>query len=390
MSRRAWALALGILLAVLLVALGIYLYMKAVPYTDQIDHGPSPEAQANPYLAAEHFLRKQGLTVSHANSLDILPSLEPRQNSLLLFGDRYNMTPRQIDQVMNWTRAGGRLLFVAQSLWDEKAGQSNDLLLDRVQLHQSLSKDLKDPPPDKESGDDPYPKLTRLYLENEDAPAYAGFDTAFHLEDPNNLAQAWANSAKATHMMQLNHGLGSIIVVTDADLWKTPAIGEYDNAWLLWYLTADTHVTLMYDTDHDSLWTLLLRYFPQALVALIALIALGLWHVAVRHGPVQAPAAKARRQLLEHVRASADFMLRRNGQHSLLHALQQDILRRVRHRHPGYDQLAVAEQWLVLSRLTRQPTRAISQAMSPRPKQRLSSAEFSRQVAHLQTLRNAL
>ncbi|NUU34921.1 DUF4350 domain-containing protein [Pseudomonas sp. C2B4] len=387
MSRRAWPLMLGALIAVLLAALSAWLYLKATPYPVEIDHGPSPEAHANPYLAAEHFLRKQGLSVSHANGLDILPSLEPHQRSLLLLGDRYNMTPRQIDQVMNWVRAGGRLLFVAQSLWDEKTGQSNDTLLDRVQLHQFLSKDLKDPPPDT---DDPYPKLTKLYLENEEAPAYASFDTAFHLEDPKNLAQTWANSARATHMMQLNHGHGSIIVVTDADLWKTPAIDQYDNAWLLWYLTADTSVTLLYDTEHDNLWTLLLRYFPQALVALIALIGLGFWHFGVRQGPLQEPVPKARRQLQEHLRASADFMLRRNGQHSLLQTLQQDILRRVRHRHPGYDQLGVAEQWLVLARLTGQPTRAISQAMSPRPKQRLSSAEFSRQVAHLQTLRNAL
>ncbi|HEF4757709.1 TPA: DUF4350 domain-containing protein [Pseudomonas putida] len=378
----------GALLAALLAALSIWLYFQATPYSAEIDHGPSPEAQANPYLAAEHFLRKQGLSVSHANSLDILPSLEPHQRSLLLLGDRYNMTPRQIDQLMNWTRAGGRLLFVAQSLWDEKAGQSNDLLLDRVQLHQFLSKDFKDPPAD--SNNDPYPNLTKLYLENEDAPAYASFDTAFHLEDPKNLAQSWANSAKATHMMQLEHGLGSIIVVTDADLWLTPAINRYDNAWLLWYLTADTSVTLLYDTEHDSLWMLLLRYFPQALVALIALIGLSFWHVGMRHGPLQETVPKARRQLQEHLRASADFLLRRNGQHSLLHALQQDILRRVRHRHPGYDQLGVAEQWRVLAHLTGQPTLAISQAMSLRPKQRLSSAEFSRQVAHLQTLRNAL
>ena len=387
MNRRLW-LAAGGLIAVLLGALSVYLYVKAVPYQADIDHGPSPEAQANPYLAAEHFLRKQGLDVGHANSLDVLPTLDPRQHSLLLLGDRYNMTPRQIDQVMNWTRAGGRMLFVAESLWDEKLGQSNDLLLDRVQVHQSLSKDLKDPPPDV--GNDPYPKLTKLYLEDENAPAYAGFDTAFHLEDPNNLAQSWANSAKATHMMQLNHGLGSIIVVTDADLWKTPAIDQYDNAWLLWYLTADTSVTLLFNTDHDSLLTLLLRYFPQALVALIALIGLGIWHVGVRQGPVIEAAPRARRQLQEHLRASADFILRRSGQDSLLHALQQDILRRVRRRHPGFEQLGVAEQWLVLARLSGQPTRAISQAMSPRPKQRLSSVEFSRQVAHLQTLRNAL
>ncbi|KPH02327.1 hypothetical protein AEQ67_02090 [Pseudomonas sp. RIT-PI-q] len=387
MNRQRW-LAAGVLTAVLLGALSVYLYLKATPYQAEIDHGPSPEALANPYLAAEHFLRKQGLNVSHANSLDILPTLEPHQHSLLLLGDRYNMTPRQIDQVMNWTRAGGRVLFVAQSLWDEKTGQSNDLLLDRVQLHQSLSKDLRDPPPD--ILDDPYPKLTKLYLEDENAPAYASFDTAFHLEDPKNLAQSWANSGKATHMMQLNHGLGSIIVVTDADLWKNPAITLYDNAWLLWYLTADTKVTLLFNIHYDSLLSLLLRYFPQALVALLALIGLGFWRVGVRHGPVLEPAPRARRQLQEHLRASADFMLRRKGQGNLLHALQQDILRRVRRRHPGFEQLGVAEQWLVLARLTGQPTRAISQAMSPRPKQRLSSVEFSRLVAHLQTLRNAL
>ncbi|WP_347908677.1 DUF4350 domain-containing protein [Pseudomonas grandcourensis] len=387
MSRR-WGSIAGALIAVLLAALSVYLYLKATPYQTEIDHGPSPEANANPYLAAELFLRKQGLGVGHANGLDILPSLDPHQHSLLLLGERGNMTPRQIDQVMNWTRAGGRLLFVAESLWNEKLGHSNDLLLDRVQLHQSLSKDLKDPPPG--IGDDPYPLLTKLYLEDEDAPAYAGFDTAFHLEDPKNLALAWANSARATHMMQLDHGLGSIIVVTDADLWKTPAIDRYDNAWLLWYLTADTRVTLIFNTDHDSLPTLLLRYFPQALVALFALIGLGFWHFGVRQGPLLEPTPKARRQLQEHLRASADFLLRRNGQAGLLQALQQDILRRVRRRHPGFEQLGVAEQWLVLARLTGQPTRAISQAMSPRPKQRLSSVEFSRQVAHLQTLRNAL
>lgn len=387
MSRRLW-LIVALIAGALCCVLSVWLYLKATPYQAEIDHGPAPEAQANPYLAGEHFLRKQGLTVSHANSLDVLPTLEPHQNSLLLLGERSSMSPRQVDQVLNWTRAGGRLLFVAEALWDEKLGQSDDLLLDRVQLHQLMSRDLKGPPPD--TSGEPLPKLTKLYLEDEDAPAYAGFDTAFHLEDPKNLAQAWANSGKGTHMMQLAHGLGSIIVVTDAELWKTPAIDQYDNAWLLWYLTADTHVTLLFNTEHDSLLTLLLRYFPQALVALIALIGLACWHFGVRHGPLIEPAPKARRQLQEHLRASADFMWRHSGQESLLQTLQQDILRRVRHRHPGYDQLGVAEQWLVLARLTGQPTRAISQAMSPRPKQRLSSVEFSRQVAHLQTLRNAL
>lgn len=388
MSRRTLWLLGGALIVALLGALGIYLYLKATPYQAEVDHGPSPAAQANPYLAAEMFLRERGIDVSHAESLAVLPDIDPRQHTLLMFNDRSKMTPRQVDQVLNWARAGGRLVFVAESIWDEKTGQSNDLLLDRVQLHQSFTKDLKGTPPD--AAEDPYPNLTKLYLEDEDAPAYAGFDTAFHLDDPKNLAQAWANSAKATHMMQLAFGLGTITVVTDADLWKTPAIAQHDNAWLLWYLSADTAVTLLYNTEHDGLLTLLWRYFPQAIVALLALIGLWLWHVGVRHGPLQAPAPSGRRQLMEHLRASADFILRHNGQQTLLQALQQDVLRRARHRHPGFDQLNVAEQWLVLSRLTRQPTRAISQALSPAPKRRLSSAEFCRQVAHLQALRNTL
>ncbi|WP_434578251.1 DUF4350 domain-containing protein [Pseudomonas sp. Z5-35] len=386
--RRRTGMLVGAVVAALTGALAIYLYLKAVPYQEVVEHGPSPEAQANPYLAAEHFLRKQGINVEHANSLDVLPTLEPHQRSLLLLGERSNMTPRDADQLLNWTRAGGRLLFVAEAIWDDSTSSSGDLLLDRVRLRQLLSKDLKEPDP--ELIKDPYPKLTKLYLEDEEAPAYLGFDTDFHLEDPLNLVQAWANSAQATHLMQLNHGLGTITVLTDAELWKNDQIDQYDNAWLLWYLSADTDVTLLFNTDHDNLLTLLLRYFPQALVALLALVALWFWRSAVRQGPLQQPAPKARRQLQEHLQASAAFHLRHNGQQQLLQTLQQDVLRRARQLHPGFEQQVVADQWQVLARLTRQPTRTISQALSPRPKQRLSSAEFCRQVALLQTLRNAL
>lgn len=235
MNRRQ--IALGALLAGLLATITVYLYLQATPYTETIDHGPSPEAQANPYLAAEYFLRQQGLSVTHANSLETLPPLPSRRHSLLLLGERVDMTPAQVEQVLARAHAGGRLLLVAEALWDAEAGKSADLLLDRVQVQQSLSKYLKDPPP--EAATDPYPSLTKLCLENEQAPAYASFDPQFHLEDPHNLAQAWADSALATHMMQLPYGEGLITVITvitDAELWKNSNIGRYDNAWLLWYL----------------------------------------------------------------------------------------------------------------------------------------------------------
>ncbi|MBH3420683.1 DUF4350 domain-containing protein [Pseudomonas gessardii] len=377
----------GLILACLLTAGGFYAWHRATPYDEVVDRGPSPEAQANPYLAAEHFLRQQGLAVEHAHSLERLATLPANDNSLLLLSERSNMTPRQVDQLLEWTQAGGHLLLVAEAIWDEETQDSSDLLLNRLQLRQAFSDDF-DQPPSARKGKQP--DLTRLYVDNETAPAFFSFDTDFTLIDPRHLAQFSANSAKSSHLMQLNLGRGRVTVITDSELWKTPAIGLHDNAWLLWYLTQGSGVTLLSNTDAENLLSLLLRYFPQALLALAALILLGLWRAGVRQGPIQAPSPKARRQLQEHLNASADFLLRRSGQNSLLQALQRDILRTARRRHPGFEQLDTAGQWQALERLTRQPASLISQALGPLPAKRLSSADFSRQVACLQTLRNAL
>ena len=377
----------GLLLVCLFGAGAFYAWHKAIPYEEVIDRGPSPEALANTYLAAEHFLRQQGLAVEHANSLERLNTLPSKGNSLFLLGERSNMSPRQVEQLLGWAKAGGHVLLVAEALWDEEADKSGDLLLDRLHIHQVLSDEPDEPAPARKKK---APDLTKLYVDNETKPAYFSFDTDFNLTDPRHLAQFSANSTYASHLMQLNVGEGRVTVITDSDLWKTPSIGKHDNAWLLWYLGQGTAVTLLFNSDVDDLLTLLIRYFPQALVALIALIGLALWHVGMRQGPIQAPASKARRQLQEHLNASADFLFRRNGQGTLLHALQRDILRAARRRHPGFEHLDNAEQRQVLEHLTRQPSHVISQALGPLPAKRLSKADFSRLVACLQTLRNAL
>lgn len=85
MKRYLWG-ALALLLVLILGASGYYLYRQATPYQEMVDHGPSPEARANPYLAAEMFMRARGLKVDHANGLEVLATLKPVGNSLLLLG----------------------------------------------------------------------------------------------------------------------------------------------------------------------------------------------------------------------------------------------------------------------------------------------------------------
>ncbi|MCY1283503.1 hypothetical protein D9M68_267570 [compost metagenome] len=395
--RPHFLLAAGLFLAVGLLL--TYALGRLTPYQVELKHGPAPEARSNPYLAAEHFLRQRGLQVRRADGLNVLGELPSRGQTLLLLADRGNMTPRQAERLLDWTAQGGHLLLVAERLWDEDDGKSGDLLLDRLGIRQFLTEDLEDDEPEEadepapvaeQAGEERYPQLTKLYLENDAAPAYIDFDTEYHLYDAQNRAHAWANSGEATHLLQLYHGQGLVTVLSDPWIWQNRRIGEYDNAWLLWYLTQDSAVTLLYRADRDSLAKLLGEHFAEALVALALLAILLLWAVGQRRGPLLAPHSRARRQLEEHLRGGADFRLRHGGQPALVQALQRDIQRRARRRHPGFERLDVASQWQVLGRLTRLPVNAISQAMRPLPTQRLSAPDFTRQVAHLQTLRNAL
>jgi hypothetical protein len=407
---------LGAVIVLLVGLSGIYVMSQVTPYQKVIKHGASPEVGDNPYLAAESFLKARNVTVQHADGLNVLSTLPSKGHTLLLLANREKMTPRQTDKVLAWAAKGGHVLFVAEQVWDEEKGKSDDLLLDRLGIHQLLTEDLdedteadtdqsedeeeqapaeqEEEAPSEDSAEDVdadrYPELTKLYLENEDAPAYVSFDTDYHLFDAKNQAQAWANSADATHMLQLNYGDGLITVLTDSWVWQNEGIADYDNAWLLWYLTQDTDVTLLYRADKDDLLTLLWRNFSEALVALAVLTALVLWANGRRQGPLLAPASLARRQLQEHLRGSADFLRRHSGERSLLQGLQRDIQRQARRRHPGFERLDIATQWQILGRLSRLPSSAISQAMRPLPAQRISATEFTRQVAHLQTLRNAL
>lgn len=405
MSRRVWIVVIALVLLGI-AGVGVPLLKHLEPYEEMVDQGPSPQVRANPYLAAETFLRQRGISVRVVQALDTLPDTSQQTQTLMLLDTRKRMTPAEVTRLLGWVRKGGRLLFVAEQVWDETKGRSGDLLLDQLQIHQFMARDLREQDrrreleqakpviplnaPDLEAAQTRWPELTRLYVQNENDPAYMSFDTDFHLDDPQDHAQSWANSADATHLLQMVYGEGLVTIVTDADLWKTHAIDKYDNAWLLWYLSQGSTVTLLLRTDHTDLFSLLWKYFPQALLALALCTAAGLWHNGMRQGPLLPEGTRARRQLREHLRASADFMLRRRGQHALLRSLQQDILRRARQRHPGFDALPVAEQWQTLARITRQSTTHIGQALRPRVKERLSSTEFTRQVAYLQTLRNAL
>ncbi|MBD8612771.1 hypothetical protein IFT69_03485 [Pseudomonas putida] len=334
-----------------------------------------------PYQSALSFLQAQGL-VNHATAtwadLDTLPA---PGHSLLLLDRKTPLSVQQVDQLLGWVQRGGRLLAVADALWDEASASSGDALLDRLQIRVQLSAQLPQLPP---APGDEYPSLTKLYLEDEEAPAYLGFDTQRHLDDPTGKVQSWANSNGATHLMQMAYGDGLITLVSDAQLWKDEQIQRYDNAWLLWYLNQGSQVTWLFEPMPEAHG----RYVPWALAGLLVVIV-GLGWIRVRHRPHRGSRLLDRRQL-HFLYEQGRRCLREQGPGELLATLQRDVLQRACVHHPGFDRLAVAEQWQVLAQLSQHSTRSIGAALLPTGSQRLSDRAFVSTVAQLQSVRDNL
>jgi len=376
-----------------LALLAFYVATQLQFYEQSVDKGPTAEARRNPYLAAELFLRESGIEVERFGGAGRPDQLPTQAHTLLYLADRSQLTARQSERLLQWAEHGGHLVFVAERLWDETAGRSGDLLLDGLglQQYQSEAKDAGKGDPHADPGDPEHdPQLTRLFLQGQNRPAYLAFDTDFHLYDAGNRAHAWANSAAATHMLQLRHGQGLVTVLTDAWIWQNDRIAEYDHAWLLAYLTQNTRVTLVQRSEPTGLLDALLRHFPEALLALALLLVLGLWYLARREGPALPAPSPRRRRLQEHLYASAAFVRRRCGERALLETLQHDIAQRATHLQPGFEQLEQTARHQVLAQLSRLPLEAVEQAMRLDDARRRGAVDFTRQVESLQRLRNAL
>lgn len=326
-----------------------------------------------------------------------MPQVHSQLKTLILLRHDEQLLAQRYPQLLAWVAQGGHLIVSAQH---EAVNNSQPSLLSDLGIKKQLTAELEHTLADKPTkpsqvqhqgpASSQQPALTRLYLENEWSPAYLSFDTRYHLKDTGNRAHAWANSQAATHLLQLSHGHGLVTVLNDFKLWDNQHISGYDHAWLLWYLSQDTQVLLFNAPAQQGLLALVWQHYALASVLLLILLLLGAWSAAPRFGPLRAAEYKVRRQLTEHLQASALFNLRYNGQRSLLTALQKDIQQRAQQRHPGFAQLPVAQQWQVLQQLSRQPSAAISQCMRPTPDKKLSAQAFTLHVQRLQQLRNAL
>ncbi|MCP4992799.1 MAG: DUF4350 domain-containing protein [Gammaproteobacteria bacterium] len=341
-SKNKIAIVAGLLLLLLLGGWGVFWFMDNFEQRErEFRSEQSPMARLNPYLAAERYLRRVGFEVESLSGREWL--INPPEEPGVLFVHHLgpSLPPEREEALLRWVDQGGRLILVARQLWDEDELTSGNSLLDRLGVQLVESGDSSQDEDDPLQGVD----LVQLTLIDQDGEATGPeFNMGFRpnrILDDGDMDASWVLEGDlGPHLMEWSWGRGWITVLSDGTLFSNEKIEKYDNAWFLSYLVeGDQKIWLLYSSNMPTLLELIWRYLPYLLIMLTLLLLLMIWRLTLHSGPRLSVGGGARRNLLEHLQAAANYVWRIDRASDLFNSSRRRVEQHWRRRHPLLDRL---------------------------------------------------
>ncbi len=353
----------------------VWFYNNFESYEKEVRSDVSPEARRNRLLAAEHFLQRMGREAESRGGRGFLSELPPPGDTLYISRLSNNISEAKYRSLIEWIESGGHLILDVGELWDEDTSENPLLNRFRVELQDQWELDNKDvaacKAPDDEDEENPNEGKTALDEEADDEEdeeedeervlvtiPLSGdnraitmeVDPSLWLRDKSGAADWRVSSDKGAHILEFRSGEGLLTLLSDGGMFHNDRIGEQDHAFLLAMLTEDAgKVWFLYSSDMPSLPVLLWQRFPFLLSCVLILLLLGGWRLATASsGPLLAPRAGERRNLLEHVEATAQYGWRTNRSQQLFIDNRDTLERAWRRRHPGLNSMKKTQrcEWI--------------------------------------------
>ncbi len=291
--------------------------------------GPSGEARHNAYLAAERLLARMGVAARHVRTIPELKEL-PVNGTLILPDRRDALTPDARRALLDWVENGGHLIV------EDEDARLPDPVLDALGVTRTAVTGA--------------PRARSAPIEAKLPHAERALKVEMHSRQTIEAPQATVRvaGAEATHLLHFERGRGRVTVLNDLEFLRNRSIGRLDHAEFLWQIVRfqpDTPALFVFDHPRKLSLVRWLAGNAWPLLAGAALaLALWLWRIASRFGPVAPDPEPARRRLIDHLRASGRFQWSRGGGGALLEAAREAALRRVARAYPDFAALGRAEQ----------------------------------------------
>jgi hypothetical protein len=373
------ALSIGTLLAL------IWFFNNFELAEREVTGGYSQEARRNPFLAAERFLTRIGRDAASVSSSDLWRNL-PESNDVLVVYRYVPPAGEERQQLLrDWIEAGGHLIVGADSTL--RVGKDKDRKIPGLlaELGVRVHEDAPSLMPTA-------PVQERIEIEFEDVeePVGVTMSTQRYLEDTEEQASAGVLLEDGYGLLQYEVGEGLVTVLADNTFLTNRRIGDDDHALALALLVGPEpagKVWLVHDVVMPSLLDLAWQNAAHAVVALLAAALLWLWKLGTRLGPLLPPAQLPRRDISEHLAASATYLWRLDRAQALFQHNRQRIEQAWLGKHYVLRAMNPAERchWI-----------AARSGMSPRAVERALYAEYAAESdfielsSYLQVLRTEL
>lgn len=353
----------------------------------------APEVRRDRFLVAEYYLKehaKKPQKMSQSALLQKLDTLDTN-TSLIISGDINALSFDQQYQLLEWIAKGGMLIFEPNPNADTegflytfdlelKTDQDSDVLYEYTSFNPAILYNQYGKPLAQIN----LSKVYDIIPFDEDEVDTREFYAVNKIEGDNHF----------TSLYQVAYGNGSALVISSLNLWDNHHIDSFDNAWFLNAVTHDhvifTHIESPTTFNFKFLYKIL-QNMPATVVLLFLFIALLLWHLGMRSGPIKPIQVRHRRSLSEFVTALATFTQKEQGYVKLLTTLQEDIDQQMRLKSPLYTSLSREDQNRKIASLTQIELSHITSLMAVHAEsQSISTLQFIKWVVSLQKLRNQL
>lgn len=367
----------------LMIWIGSHLRFKPL----NVDAPLKGEAAHNPYYAA----------IKLSEELDAEASWErvfvaPASDSVIVLSDwSWTMSRPRRERMERWVESGGRLVVDDSLVSDEQTFEKwsgiSELQKDKVES------ETEDEPASNDNS------LASRFLNRKCSRLSEDVThREFRVCDVNparSLTSSrkilWAlRAGNRIHALRTRVGVGSVTVL-NASPFRFRDLFLGDHAQLLVAATqlhSGDEVMFLTEQDQASLLTLVLRYGTPVVLLFALAIALAIWRVSARLGPLVAPLDAARRSLAEQIRGTGQFAVRFGGG-AALHAATVRALRDAALRYfPAYDHLSSVDRVAALAKATGVPGDDLAPALNVQGLR--GAAELRTAIAVLETTRRRI
>lgn len=329
------------------IGLALWLYFKLDYRLVEKDQGYQGEAKTNPYLAAEFFLRKMGQKSEQVELFTDKQTALSSGDTLLIPSVRLAFDSRRSTDMLEWVDKGGHLIITGQPDTETNTSQ-RDYILETLGLYIER----------KVLGEDTelYEEPVNIAIHDEDNFWQVDFEDYLIISTTPQFKSEiiWkVEENKRVHAIQVVVGKGRITLLSDIRIFRNDYIESYDHAAFLLSLANDqlksSETGIFYYSlfeDRISLYLWLWENAKPLMLSIIVFIAIALWMLIPRFGPLININQPVRRQFLDHLRASGNYHWRQGHYYHLLMEVRKQLSHKVKLKYPEWSGLSKHDQIL--------------------------------------------